>query len=134
MAGSAGPEQIEMPLAQVVADGLAPGTVITAVTLAVDGSGARATTARTPADIPIVGAVARVPAADGTTRLALTGVAATPVLVAGRDRDPDESAAGLDPPADFRGSSSYRRHLAQTLSARARTKAKAEAAAQGGTR
>jgi carbon-monoxide dehydrogenase medium subunit/putative selenate reductase FAD-binding subunit len=49
--------------------------------------------------------------ADGTRRLALAGVAATPVLVDGADR--------LDPPADFRGSSEYRRALAAILMARA---------------
>ena len=51
-------------------------------------------------------------APDGI-RLALTGVAPRPVLV-----DADEPTAGLDPPADFRGSSEYRLELAVTLSAR----------------
>jgi CO/xanthine dehydrogenase FAD-binding subunit len=86
------------------------GRIISAVTAALAGASAWAGTGRTPADTPIVAAYAR---HDGeTTLLALTGVAATPVLV-----DPGE-VAGLDPPGDFRGSAEYRRSLAATLAAR----------------
>jgi CO/xanthine dehydrogenase FAD-binding subunit len=44
--------------------------------------------------------------------LALTGVAATPILVEPGD------LAHLDPPGDFRGSSRYRRELAGILAKR----------------
>ena len=68
-------------------------------------------TARTPADTPIVAALGR-RTDEGALRLALTGVAATPVLV-----DADHLDA-LDPPGDFRGTPAYRRHLAAVLTAR----------------
>jgi len=90
---------------------LASGEVITAVSLDTRGSAAVARTARTPSDRPIVAAVAR--RLDGVWRLALTGVAATPVLVEPGATD------RLAPPGDFRGSSEYRRALAAVLSARA---------------
>jgi CO/xanthine dehydrogenase FAD-binding subunit len=73
-----------------------------------------ARTARTRADRPIVAAVAR-RTPDGQRRLALTGVAAVPVLVA---PTPD-AADGLEPPGDFRGSTEYRRALAGVLARRA---------------
>lgn len=90
--------------------------VVTAVSIELDvdaneGGTAVAGTGRTPADTPIVAAVAR--RTDGELRLALTGMAPSPVLV-----DPSDAAAGLEPPGDFRGSTDYRRHLATTLSAR----------------
>lgn len=84
--------------------------IITAVTVATSGTTAVARTGRTPADTSIVAAVGRATAAG--TRLALTGVAATPVLVA-----PDEVTA-LNPPGDFRGSPEYRQALATTLTRR----------------
>ena len=99
----------ELPLADFLAGLPLPrDRVVTAVSIRVDGTTAAARTARTPADRPIVAAVAR--RADDGVRLALCGVAARPVLVA----DP----AAVDPPGDFRGSSEYRRHLAVTLSGR----------------
>ena len=49
-------------------------------------------------------------ATDGGQRIALTGVAPTPVLVQPGDE--------LDPVGDFRGSSDYRRALADVLMAR----------------
>ncbi|HYF74409.1 MAG TPA: FAD binding domain-containing protein, partial [Nocardioides sp.] len=58
---------------------LHPGQVVTAVALRTDGAAASARTARTPADRAIVAAFART-VQDGC-RIALTGVAATPVLV-----------------------------------------------------
>ncbi len=88
---------------------LAAGVLVTAVTIHTDGVGSVARAGRTRADRAIVAAAARV-ATDGTERLALSGVAATPVLVA----DVDE----LDPPGDFRGSGEYRRALAEILVAR----------------
>lgn len=87
------------------------GGLVTAVSLATGGKAASARVARTPADAPIVAAVARQDA-NGKIHLALCGVAATPVLI-----EPDV-VASLNPPADFRGSTEYRRHMAQTLAAR----------------
>jgi carbon-monoxide dehydrogenase medium subunit len=89
--------------------GRAAGRIVTAVRLRVDGPAAVHTTARTPADRPIVAAVAR-RAGDGV-RLALSGVAASPILV--------DDVSSLSPPSDFRGTSDYRRHLASVLSIRA---------------
>ncbi|HEY7537402.1 MAG TPA: FAD binding domain-containing protein [Gaiellaceae bacterium] len=88
------------------------GRIVTAI--AIDGTGvtSSARVGRTRADRPIVAAVAR-RTPDGELRLALTGVASTPVLVA-----PALAAEELDPPNDFRGSSEYRRALAATLVAR----------------
>ena len=100
------------PLQDMLANGLDVGALITAVDFDPTGTTATASTARTPADVPIVAAVARSSAA-GTT-LALTGVADTVVLA-----NPEDPAAGLQPPGDFRGSSPYRRSLATTLAERA---------------
>ena len=105
--GRAGTEQL--PLEAVLAAlPLPAGKIITAVTIDTRGVAAAARTARTKADKPIVAAVAR--AVDGTRRMALAGVAATPVLV--------DSAEGLEPPSDLRGSGDYRRMLAGVLLAR----------------
>jgi CO/xanthine dehydrogenase FAD-binding subunit len=92
------------------------GEVVTALALAVSGKSASRRTARTRADRPIVAAAARA-APDGSVRLALSGVAATPVLVA------SEGVGGpalldLAPPSDFRGSAGYRAALAELLSQR----------------
>jgi CO/xanthine dehydrogenase FAD-binding subunit len=89
-----------------------PTELILSVTVETGGVFAIAATGRTPADDPIIAAVARND--GGAISVALTGVAATPILV-----DPEAPAAGLDPPADFRGSAMYRRHLATVLAARA---------------
>lgn len=100
-------------LADVLAAGLGAADLIVAIEF--DGSGrtARATTGRTPADTPIVAVLGRA-GTDGALRLAVTGVAPVPVVV-----DADAIDA-LDPPGDFRGSPSYRRHLAAVLAARVR--------------
>jgi CO/xanthine dehydrogenase FAD-binding subunit len=87
------------------------GDLILSVTIDPRGQGVLEAAGRTPADEPIVAAVARADT-DGV-RLALTGVAAKPIEV-----DPADPTADLDPPSDFRGSSPYRRHLAAVLSAR----------------
>ena len=84
--------------------------IITSVSVAVGGETASARTGRTPADTSIVAAAGRI-VPDGV-RLAVTGVADTPVLV-----EPGELQS-LDPPADFRGSAEYRRELAGILTAR----------------
>ena len=101
------------PLEEVFADsGVLLGGVITSVVVPAGGRAAAHRTARTPMDRPIVMAVAHRDA-GGAIRTAVSGVAAYPVLV-----DPGRIAE-LDPPADFRGSSSYRAHLAEVLTARA---------------
>jgi CO/xanthine dehydrogenase FAD-binding subunit len=106
----AGPE--ERTLGHLLADLPLPvAAIITAVTVQTTGTTACARTARSAADRPIVAAVARA-TGDGRLRLALSGVASTPVLV------PPGRALDLDPPGDFRGSSAYRRALAGILSAR----------------
>ncbi len=99
-------------LGDVLSGGVPAGSLITSVELETSGRPADAITGRTPADVPIVGAVAR--AVGDDVALALTGVGSTPVLV-----DPADPTRGLQPPDDFRGSSDYRRHLATVLAARA---------------
>lgn len=91
---------------------------------------------RTPADRPIVCALACLVEQEGRcqqARLALAGVAERPLrlpraetLLQGREIDPahwDEAVRvavePLSPPADFRGSSSYRRQMAAVLLRRA---------------
>lgn len=91
------------PLAELAAiDGL-----VTAVLLdeAVE-TGAIARVARTPADRPIVAAVAVRHGAS--TSVALCGVAARPVL----------DGAPLDPPDDYKGSATYRRSMVTVLTER----------------
>jgi len=83
--------------------------LITAVTIDVRGTSAVARAGRTRADRPIVAAAAR-RAPGGEHLLALTGVAARPILV----HDLDD----IDPPSDFRGSQEYRRALAAVLTRR----------------
>jgi CO/xanthine dehydrogenase FAD-binding subunit len=99
-----------VPLESVLSSGLADSDLVLAVDVHGLGRTALAQTGRTPSDDPIVAAVAR--STDSGIRLALCGVGPTPQLV-----DPDDLDR-LDPPGDFRGSSAYRRHLAQVLSAR----------------
>ncbi len=98
-------------LSGLLRSGLSPGALIIAVSVATTGQTAMASTARTPADIPIVAAYGR--SSETGVSLALTGVADHPVLV-----DPSNPAAGLAPTGDFRGSRDYRLHLAATLTAR----------------
>ena len=107
--GDAAPS--ECGLGELLAAGLAPGSLITAVSVDPGGSTAVARTGRTPADIPIVAAYGR--RTKGFVALALTGLADHPVLV-----DVFDPTAGLDPPGDFRGSPEYRLHLARTLTLR----------------
>ncbi len=113
LTGRGGPAEIELGALLAGAGPLA-GTIITAVRIETGGVTAVARTARTHADRAIVAAVAR-RTADGRRRLALCGVAATPVLVAAAQ----DVASQLDPPGDFRGSAEYRRALAVVLAKRA---------------
>ena len=107
--GRDGPSQ--HGLAEVLAAGLAPGSLITAVTIDPAGRTAMSGTGRTPADVPIVAAYGR--RTPGFVAMALTGVADRPVMV-----DVFDPVAGLDPAGDFRGSREYRLHLARTLTDR----------------
>lgn len=84
------------------------GGIITLISIPTDGIAVAERSGRTPADRPIVMAVARLSDA-GELRVAMTGVGATPVL-----EDPD-SLDALDPPSDFRGSAEYRKELAGIL-------------------
>ncbi len=98
-----------VPLESLLADlPLASGRLVTSVTVRTSGVAAAARTARTPADRAIVAAVGR--ATPEGRWIALTGVAATPVLV--------RPGAELHPRGDFRGSSEYRRALADVLTNR----------------
>ncbi|NWF70014.1 MAG: FAD binding domain-containing protein [Chloroflexi bacterium] len=87
------------------------GGILTTVTFDVSGQMAAAHVARTPADKPIVAAVAR-RGPDGRVLLALSGVARTPLLVEAAQVEQ------LQPAGDFRGSPLYRREMALTLSRR----------------
>jgi CO/xanthine dehydrogenase FAD-binding subunit len=88
------------------------GGLITSVSIMPTGQTASARVARTPADRPIVAALARQDE-HGQIRLALCGVDNLPVLV-----DPETVKSAVNPPNDFRGSTEYRRHMAATLSRR----------------
>jgi CO/xanthine dehydrogenase FAD-binding subunit len=90
---------------------LPAGALITAVTIQSGGQAAAERVARTPADKPIIAVVGRKDEA-GRVRLAVCGVARRPVLVE------QEEVALLEPPADFRGSTEYRREMAAVLTAR----------------
>jgi CO/xanthine dehydrogenase FAD-binding subunit len=87
------------------------GGLVTSVTIQTEGETAHASTARTPADAPIVAAVAR-RAPNGQIYLALCGVAPMPVLL-----NPAQ-VHDLQPVGDFRGSSAYRQQMAVVLSRR----------------
>jgi len=105
----------EIPVSSIMRDrSQLDGAIITSVTVGIGGETTSDRTGRTPADSSIVAAAARV-TPDGI-HVALTGVAATPVLV-----DPDDLSS-LDPPADFRGSSEYRLELARILTERVVTR------------
>ena len=86
--------------------------LVVGIVIDTSGRGSIASTGRTPADTPIVAALAR--STNDGPRLALTGVAATPI-----EADPAAPTNDLNPPGDFRGSSAYRTHLVGVLSARA---------------
>ena len=86
--------------------------LILSIDLDTDGECVLEATGRTPADTPIVSVTAR-RCSDGD-RMAVTGVAPTPVLV-----DPENPTVTLQPSSDFRGDSEYRMHLVKILASRA---------------
>ena len=95
-------------LVDLLAGGVPPGAIVTAVILDASGEASVAVTGRTPRDVPIVAAYGR--RSHGTTTIAVTGVADHPVVV-----DPSDPVAGIEPRGDFRGSTEYRRELAGVL-------------------
>lgn len=88
--------------------------IITAIRLPLaDCRSGLAHVVRTPADRPIVAAVAV--CGPDSARVALCGVAARPIL----------AGAPLNPPDDFKGSAAYRSAMAEIMTARALAEAKA---------
>ncbi len=114
-------ETKQIPLSEFLRDvsSQLAGGIITSVTLSTLGDTASDRVARTPADRPIVAAVAR-KGPENVIQLALCGVANTPILV---NAETDIKAA-VNPPDDFRGSREYRRQMAATLSRRVLEKLK----------
>jgi CO/xanthine dehydrogenase FAD-binding subunit len=123
---------VEIPLDELLAElPLASGRIITAVSIDERGTSSLMGTGRSAADRPIVAVVAR--QLDGRRWVAITGVAATPVLVKstavgsssllpsgdGPAASDPHGISRLEPIGDFRGSSEYRRALARILAARA---------------
>lgn len=100
----------QIPLQNLSRDAIKEAVVIS-VSLDPRGATAGARVARTPADSPIVAAVGRQDEA-GQVQLAFCGIGERPLLAN------FEELAGLTPPADFRGSSTYRREMAITLGKR----------------
>jgi CO/xanthine dehydrogenase FAD-binding subunit len=92
---------------------LGDGELVTAVTIDTQGQTAGDRVGRTPADKPIVSVVGR--RLGEEIFLAVCGVAERPILVAA------DAIDQLNPPADFRGSSAYRKQMAHVLSNRVLT-------------
>ena len=109
ISGRDGTTEVSLPVLLADSSLLSNG-IIVSVSVDKSGTTASARTGRTPADVPIVAAVGR--SAPGGNLLAVTGIASTPLLLTPPEID------SLNPPSDFRGSSEYRKGLAQTLSAR----------------
>lgn len=84
--------------------------IITGVTIQRGGMAAYERVARTPADRPIVAIIGR--KTDTTIQLIACGVAPTPIPIT------IDQIPMLNPPADFRGSTTYRRQMASVLSQR----------------
>ncbi len=85
--------------------------LVISVSLEPGGATANARVARTPTDNPIVAVVGRQIEA-GDVQLAFCGISEQPILA------DLEELAGVTPPSDFRGSSTYRREMAITLGKR----------------
>ena len=109
LVGAAGRE--ELTLEALLAELPFPaGRIVTGVVIDATGRSFVARAGRTRADRAIVAAAVRI-RPDGEQRIALSGVAQTPIVIGAADE--------LEPPGDFRGSSEYRRALAEVLVARA---------------
>ncbi len=97
-------------------------------------SGGLARVTRTPADHPIVAAVAVIVGDGDTRRIALGGVARRPLLVTLDQREDAETAVAdaidsAEPYEDFRGSANYRREMGALLAGRALQRASANQSA-----
>jgi CO/xanthine dehydrogenase FAD-binding subunit len=86
-------------------------SILTEVSIGVAGAAAAHRTGRTPMDRPIVMVVGH-KSPDGHIRLGVTGVDSHVVVLS-----PGQTGA-LTPPADFRGTSEYRKTLAKVLTKR----------------
>lgn len=112
--GEAG--ELAIPVNEILENlSLLESQIILSIKLHTEGSFSFESTARTPADTPIVSVTAL--SSPKGLKVAATGVADTPILV-----DPTEPTKGLDPAGDFRGSPDYRIHLTSLLAARTLTK------------
>lgn len=118
--------QNSISLADYLADAERPSGLITTVTVPVlAGSGASARVARTPADYPIV-SITGWHLADGSVRLAATGLAERPFRLSSAEQtaqaDAAEAAVAASAanihPGDFRGDASYRAEMAAVLTRR----------------
>lgn len=118
--------QNSISLADYLADAERPSGLITTVSIPFpQGSGASHRVARTPADYPIV-SITGWRLADGSVRLAATGLGKRPFRLAGAEQtaqDGIDKAAGAAAAAnthagDFRGSASYRAEMAAVLTRR----------------
>lgn len=103
-------ESFRLPLEEFMVSVFQDG-IITEVSFALGGAAAHERVARTPADSPIVAVIGR-RNVEGEVLLAFCGVADRPVLLS------QSELKELVPPADFRGSSEYRRAAAITLADR----------------
>lgn len=109
---------VELELSSLLHDrSCVKGTILTDVTIQTAGVCVAERTARTRADPAIVAAVCR-RREDGTMRLALSGVSASPVAVAATSETLSEELSMLETPEDFRGSADYRRRIAAVLAKR----------------
>jgi CO/xanthine dehydrogenase FAD-binding subunit len=98
-------------LADVLASGVGKGEIIVHVTVDPTRKVVSERTARTGMDRAIVAIVGSL-TSDGVVTFAATGMASAPMLFA--------NSTLLNPPSDFRGTSSYRSKLAEVLTERVR--------------
>lgn len=103
-------DSCELPLEEFMTSAF-PDGIVTQVSFALDGAATHERVARTPADKPIVAVIGR-RNAEGAIRLAFCGLADRPVLLTSAE------LGEVVPPADFRGSSDYRRAVAIVLAER----------------
>jgi len=106
----------KLPLGDLLAEGRRDGELILDVAIETAGTSAIGQTGRTPADVPIVGVVARRTGNQGdpaaTTVLAACGIGAVPVLI---DADALDTLKPID---DHRATAAYRRRLVEVQVAR----------------